>query len=115
MTDEHLIRHWTDAHNEFSGDLDRGLLRLGSLLGRRLRNHQAIGTAYASADSTARPASPVTSSVARATLAGLFACIATSALLVSVALFATSGTSARAQMQTADTISPPIMLHTMLA
>lgn len=92
MTDEHIQRYWADAHNEFTGDLDRGLLRLGHHLSRRLRGRQAIDKPYARATSAAvRQNSPKTGNT-QAALAGLAACVATTVLLVTVALLATSGT-----------------------
>ena len=32
MTDEHFIRQWTDSHEQFSADVDRGLVRLRQII-----------------------------------------------------------------------------------
>ncbi|HTM94871.1 MAG TPA: hypothetical protein VL100_03500 [Croceibacterium sp.] len=32
MTDEHFIRQWTDGHERFSADVDRGLVRLRRII-----------------------------------------------------------------------------------
>ncbi|MGZ3259488.1 MAG: hypothetical protein ACXWIO_11805 [Croceibacterium sp.] len=108
MTDEHLMRQWADAHTEFSSDLDRGLLRLGHFLSARLHaTSKPIGKPYASKTCTAAPADEPMSVTARAALAGVLACVATSALLVSVALLATADLhSAAAQ---------PVIAHAIVA
>jgi hypothetical protein len=107
MTDELLMRRWNAAHNEFSSDLSRGMLRLGQYLARRTKRRIAIGKAYAP---VARVGSEM-SETARAALAGVLACIATSALLVSVAALANSGTSHLVATQAGS----PIVAHTVLA
>src|SRR3990167_4362691 len=33
MTEEHFIRQWTDGHDRFSADLDRGLAKLRRIIG----------------------------------------------------------------------------------
>jgi hypothetical protein len=102
MTDEHLMRCWTDAHSEFSSDLDRGLLRLGHFLARRLQRRETIGRAYR----LNRPAETEMSATARAALAGVLACVATTALLVSVAALANNA---------AMPADSPIVAHAYLA
>lgn len=115
MTDEHLMRHWADAHSEFSSDLDRGLLRLGHFLGRRLKRRNAIGTAYAPASGAAAPSDARTSGTARAALAGAMACVATTALLATVAALASPGAANGATLQIAAQPGSPIVTHMILA
>ena len=107
MTDEIFMRLWNASHTEFSNDLNRGLLRLGHFLNRRFQRREAIGKTYAPASSTQNDMSDT----ARAALAGVLACIATTALLVSVAALANSGTPHVASV----TAGPPIVAHTILA
>ena len=90
MTDEHLMRHWADAHSDFSSDLDRGMLRLGRFVTKRLSRRTTDNSAYA----PAAPGSP--NPVARAAMAGAMACLATTFLLLSLALAATAGTHSAA-------------------
>jgi hypothetical protein len=101
MTDEHLMRQWTATHDELSGDLDRGLLRLGRCLSNRLH---ANSRAYAPACPAAAPAE--TSLTARAALAGALACLATTVLLVTVGLLTTAGTHGGAALAL---VSPAIV------
>ena len=107
MTDEHLMRQWADAHNQFSSDLDRGLLRLGHFVSARLHATNAIGKPYASAACSAAPADEPMSVTARAAIAGVLACVATSALLVSVALLATADLHPAA--------AQPVIAHAIVA
>jgi hypothetical protein len=111
MTDELLMRRWNAAHNEFSSDLSRGLLRLGQFLVRRRQGRNAIGKPYASSTSNATAGDNEMSDMARAALAGVLACVATSALLVSVAALANSGVS----QFPATPAGSPIVAHTILA
>lgn len=90
MTDELLLRRWTDAHGEFTGDFDRGVLRLGRFLKARFDKRRAANEAYASQSSE----SDEGSKTARAALAGVLACLATSVLLVTMATLAVAGTPA---------------------
>jgi hypothetical protein len=92
MTDEHLMRQWADAHSEFTGDLDRGLLRLGRYVGKRLQGKNANSTAYASTACLAAPREHAAGTTARAALAGAMACLATTVLLLAVAVLTTAGT-----------------------
>ena len=96
MTDEHLMRQWADAHSHFSGDLDRGLLRLGRFVSKRLSVRSANSSTYASV--TPANSSPA----ARAALAGAMACLATTFLLLSLALAATAGTHSAAGLAVVD-------------
>src|SRR3569623_439863 len=93
MTDERLTRQWTATHNEFTGDLDRGLLRLGRFVSNRLHASDVNSAAYARAAYPATPAADE-SPVGRAALAGALACLATTVLLVTMALLTTAGTHA---------------------
>jgi len=115
MTDEHLMRHWADAHSDFSGDLDRGLLRLGRFIGRRLQGRHSIGEPYASATCTMARSAGGVSPTARAALAGALACVATTALLVTVALLAAAGAADGPSFHTAMSAGAPIVSHTILA
>jgi hypothetical protein len=92
MTDEHLLRQWADAHTEFTGDLDRGLLRLGRFVNRRLQHRRAHSPAYAPTSCLATPVDHAQGSTARAALAGAMACLATTVLLLAVAALTTAGT-----------------------
>jgi hypothetical protein len=92
MTDEHLMRHWADAHSEFTGDLDRGLLRLGRFVSTRLQGRRTNSTAYAPAACLAAPTDEADGTTARAALAGAMACLATTVLLLAVAVLTTAGT-----------------------
>ena len=93
MTDEHLMRQWTATHSEFTGDLDRGLLRLGRFVSNRLHASGANSTAYAPTTCKAVSA-PEENPVARAALAGALACLATTVLLLATAIMTTAGTHA---------------------
>lgn len=90
MTDEHLLRQWADSHSDFSSDLDRGLLRLGRFVRGQLKARGANSTAYASAACPTLGASETIPATARAALAGVIACVATTGLLFTVALLATA-------------------------
>jgi hypothetical protein len=90
MTDELLMRLWADAHDGFSADLDRGILKLDRYLRGNRNPNTSIGEAYASSACMAAPAEHEMSGTARTALAGLSACLATMGLLVTVALLATA-------------------------
>lgn len=113
MTDEHLMRQWADAHSDFSSDLDRGLLRLGSYLSRRLQRRQPIGRPYGLSARAAARHDVQVNSPGRAALAGVMACVATTALLVAVASLATSGTIDAAALQPDIPTGSPIVGHAM--
>lgn len=98
MTDEHLMRQWTANHTEFTGGLDRGLLRLGRFVGHRLQATRANRPAYAPSACVAAPADDASHDAARAAVAGVLACLATTVLLVTVALLATAGTHGSAAL-----------------
>jgi hypothetical protein len=115
MTDEILLRHWTAAHNEFSNDLSRGLLRLGHYLSGRLRRRETIGEAYAPAACTPAATDTGMSPTARAALAGVLACVATTALLVSVAALASAGAGNAPALHSTMAAGQPIMSHVILA
>jgi hypothetical protein len=113
MTDEHLMRQWADAHLKFSSDIDRGLLRLGHFLNRRLQRRKPIDKAYAPhAHSMARLALNATT---HAALAGVLACIATAVLLTAVVALASSGAVEPVHLHTAMAASSPIVTHVILA
>lgn len=79
MTDEHFIRQWTEGHERFTADVDKGLAKL-----RRI-----IDTAYG--ERTA----PVERNATRpgeALLAGLAATALTTLLFVSTIVVVTPGT-----------------------
>jgi len=107
MIDEHLMRQWADAHSEFTSGVDRGLQWLGRLFKARRKGRGSIGTAYAPSACLTVPTEPEVSNTARAALAGVTACVATTGLLVTVALLAT------ADMHTAAAY--PIMTHAIVA
>jgi hypothetical protein len=77
MTDEHFIRQWTEGHERFTADVDKGLARL-----RRI-----IDTAYSEA-----PARPRGIPSTEAMLAGLGATLVTALLFASTVMATTSGT-----------------------
>ena len=106
MTDEYLMRLWADSHDGFSADLDRGILKLDRFLHGRSPSGAAIGKAYAPA-SCAAAADESTSTIAPAALAGVTACLATTGLLLTVALLAT------ADIHPAH--ADPIIAHTIVA
>jgi len=105
MTDEHLMRQWTATHDELTGDLDRGLLRLGRFVSNRLHASHANSRAYVPAACRAAPAAE-DNPTARAALAGALACLATTVLLVAVALLTTAGTHGGAALAL---VSPAIV------
>jgi len=111
MTDELLMRRWNAAHNEFSSDLSRGILRLGQFLAHRGHERKTIGGAYAPATRGAPADDSQMNATARAALAGVLACVATTALMVSVAALATSGLPQLPAMPAGS----PIVAHTVLA
>lgn len=89
MTDELLMRLWADAHDGFSADLDRGILKLDRFLRGPGAPSATIGRAYAPAPRTATPTDDSVNT-ASAALAGVTACLATMGLLLTVALLATA-------------------------
>ncbi len=107
MTDEYLMRLWTDAHNGFSADFDRGILKLDRFLRGRSQAGNSIGRAYASDECATTPADRFMSATARAALTGVTACLATTGLLLTVALLAT------ADIHSAH--GYPILAHTIVA
>jgi hypothetical protein len=111
MTDELLMRGWNAVHNEFSTDLSRGLLRLGQFLAHRRQGRKTIGGAYAPSSRRNVARDSQMSATARAALAGVLACVATTALMVSVAALATSGLPQLPAMPAGS----PIVAHTVLA
>jgi hypothetical protein len=113
MTDELLMRRWAAAHGDFSVSLDRGLLRLGHFLFGKFRRRQAIEKPYARAPHD--DAQSEMSSTARAALAGVLACVATTALLVSLAALFSGGAVDQVAAQAADPASAPIIAHAILA
>lgn len=77
MIDEHFIRQWTDGHDRFSADLDRGLARLRAII------DSAYGEQVQPKPGPAR---------SEAIMAGLAATTMTVVLLATTAvLFATPG------------------------
>ena len=115
MTDEHLMRQWAIAHCHFSSDLDRGLLRLGGFLSRRLQRLQAIDLPYDQTTCVAAESEAPMSATARAALAGVMACVATSALLVTVAALASAGAGHAAVIHHTMAAGPAIVPHAYLA
>ncbi len=115
MNDAHLSLYWTEAHEQFSADLDRGLLRLGHLLARRFQRRQIIGRPYAAPAARPVDADAPTSPTARAALAGLMACVATAALLATVATLATAGAAHGAPLHAATLAGSAIVAPAMLA
>ena len=107
MTDEHFMRLWAEAHQGFSADLDRGILKLDRFLHSGRSADGTIGPAYASRTRPDARPELAESPRARAALAGVTACLATAALLVTVALLAT----ANAQPASAY----PLITHTIVA
>lgn len=79
ITDEHFIRQWTEGHERFSADVDKGLERL----------RQIIDAAYG--EPTPAPAVN-TVQPGEAMLAGLAATALTALLFVSTLTVATPGT-----------------------
>lgn len=88
MIDEHLMRHWVDGHGELSHALDRPLARLADLVNTLLRNARAIGRPYAPRPVQSRDE---TSPAARAALAGVVACFATTGVLLTLSLLFADG------------------------
>lgn len=77
MIDEHFIRQWTDGHDRFSADVDRGLERLRAII------DSAYGEQVQPAPGPAR---------SETIMAGLAATTMTVVLLATTAaLFATPG------------------------
>jgi hypothetical protein len=107
MTDEFLTRLWADSHHGFSADFDRGILKLDRFLRARSPAKVSIGKPYASSACAAAPADAYMSTTARAALAGVTACLATTGLLLTVALLAT------ADIHPAHAY--PIIAHTIVA
>jgi hypothetical protein len=107
MTDENLIRLWADSHNGFSADFDRGILKLDRFLRGGSQAEASIGRAYAPSECAAAPADEPVSTTARAALAGVTACLATTGLLLTVALLATADTHAAHAY--------PVIAHTIVA
>jgi hypothetical protein len=114
MTDELLMRRWTAAHGDFSSGLDRGLLRLGHFLTRRHRHKRVIDKPYARA-TRADAAEPEMNATARAALAGVLACVATTALLGSLAAVFRAETVDHVAVQAAVPTGSAIVAHAILA
>jgi hypothetical protein len=107
MTDEHMMRLWADAHEGFSADFDRGILKLDRFLRNPAGAGASIGPAYAQCARPAEQPSHEVSATARAALAGLTACLATVGLLMTVALLATADVHPAA--------ASPLLAHTIVA
>jgi len=75
MTDEHFMRQWTDGHERFSADVDKGLARL-----RRI-----IEAAYG------EPHADGASKTTEAMLAGLAATAVTVVVFASTVMVTTAG------------------------
>ena len=103
MSDEHLMRLWVDSHHGFSADMDRGILELDRFLRGERETRPSIGRAYASQ----QRAEAELRSTARAALAGVTACLATMALMVTVALLATADVHAAP--------AHPFLIHAIVA
>jgi hypothetical protein len=102
MTDEYLMRYWADAHNEFSSNLDRGLVRLMRFLRPGLLDRRTIRRAY-------RSAGDEMSETARAALAGVLACLATCGVLLTLSLLFAADIPAHAAA------GAPIIAHAIIA
>ena len=107
MTDEYLMRIWTESHDGFSADFDRGILKLDNYLRGRPKVSAAIEPTYASRDCAAAPARAPMSATARAALAGVTACLATMGLLLTVGLLTTADLHAASAY--------PVPTHTIVA
>jgi len=109
MTDEHLMRHWTDAHSEFSHALDRGVARLGRFFTTLNPSRRVIDTPYVSGACTATRTGDETSRPAGAALAGILACLATTGVLLTLSLLFTPHLAAHAAA------GAPIVTHAIVA
>lgn len=109
MTDEHLMRLWADAHDGFSADLDRGILKLGHHLHGRGGQLRPIGQPYACRAGATVPAEREMSANARAALAGIVACLATTGILLTLSLLFAADFSAHAAT------GAPIVAHAIVA
>jgi len=90
MTDEYLMRIWTESHDGFSANFDRGILKLDHYLRGRPQAGAPIEPTYVSRDCAAAPSHAPMSATARAALAGVTACLATMGLLLTVGLLTTA-------------------------
>jgi hypothetical protein len=88
MIDEYMMRYWVDGHDELSHVLDRPLARLAGLANTLRRNVRSIGLPYA--PGTSRPEDEA-HPAARAALAGVMACFATAAMLLTLSLLFADG------------------------
>ena len=79
MTDEHFIRQWTESHERFSADVDKGLARL----------RQIIDTAYGEPTRSTATDGP---RLGETMLAGLAASALTALLFASTVMVATPST-----------------------
>jgi hypothetical protein len=109
MTDEHLMRLWADAHEGFSADFDRGILKLGHHLQGRGEKLRPIGQPYARRGCVTVPADREMSANARAALAGIVACLATTGMLLTLSLLFAADFSAHAAS------GAPIVAHAIVA
>jgi hypothetical protein len=79
MTDEHFIRQWTEGHERFSADVDKGLAKLRKI----------IDAAY---DEPVAPPAADAVQPGEAMLAGLAATALTALLFTSTVMVVTPGT-----------------------
>ena len=87
--------------------MDRGILKLERFLRSHQEGNASIGRTYAPAERRALVAEHEMSATARAALAGVTACLATMALVITVALLAT------ADMHPAA--AHPLIMHAIVA
>jgi len=98
MTDEHFMRQWNKGHAAFSADVDRKLAILARHLSSRERRYFGIGEVYGHEDAGRSPA--------KSLLSGLAACVATTALFLTVAALAVPGPAFAAQGAIAEAVAP---------
>ena len=91
MQDEQFMRQWNTRHDRFSADLDRGLGHIARYFTLRRERPKPIGHSYALLDKYGerRPAGPLLSPAAQASLRGLAASVITLVLWVTVIAVAT--------------------------
>jgi hypothetical protein len=117
MQDEHLTRQWNSDHDRFSADLDRGLGHIVRFFKERRGDEKSIGSSYGflAKYEQPKPAGPVLSPAAEASLRGLAASVITFALWVTVMLVATPAPGLAAPLDAPAVQAAECVAHPALA
>ncbi len=117
MQDEHFIRQWNQAHEDFTAGLHDTLNQLGRYQGTRDEDAVTIGSPYDRIldRRPVEPSRPGISPAAQASLRGLAATVITFALWVTVMLVATPTPGLAAPLDAPAAPAAECLAHPALA